>query len=136
MGKPAFNPGFRLSLRDVIVLLIGIIAAGGLAFVAPPVSLVVGATVLHFFLFCNVFRIRRGPELIWAAAFLGLSLAAMHWGLAWPIALLAGFGVAAVLIVNEFRHPSYHGVGWRRLNPSLPEWWSRRGRAEGSAIVR
>ena len=55
---------------DVAVILLGAVA-GILAYAAiGDVGLFIPYVVAHFFLFCNVFRIRRPPELVWAFAFL------------------------------------------------------------------
>ena len=34
--------------------------------------------------------------------------------------------LAVVLIAREMKRPSYHGVGWRNINPDLPKWWKSR----------
>jgi hypothetical protein len=30
------------------------------------------------------------------------------------------------VVIVEMRKPSYHGVGWQRINPGLPAWWDAR----------
>ena len=77
----------------------------------------------HFFLFCNVFRINRGPMLIWAAVFVGLFYFD-HLG-GFPGAAIffgAVSGLAALLIAWQTRRPDYHGILWRTWNPGLPAW--------------
>jgi hypothetical protein len=32
-------------------------------------------------------------------------------------------GGDVIVVIIERRRPSHHGVGWRKLNPRLPEWW-------------
>ena len=80
--------------------------------------------ILHFFLFCNVLRMSRPLELAWAGIVAAMAVATISFNLlSWPwpfaISLAATFVVAAI----EMRRPSYHGVGWKWLNPQLPEWW-------------
>jgi len=33
------------------------------------------------------------------------------------------FGSTIICVAVEMRKPSYHGVGWKWINPKLPEWW-------------
>lgn len=123
-----FEPGVRLSGLDIGVL---VATAAGCAWLAVSEALLIAAGIAfvvgHFFLFCNVFRIRRGPELIWAALFTGLSAATIvteHPG--WPITFLASGVATVILVAIEMRHPSYHGLGWAQLNPDLPRYWRER----------
>jgi hypothetical protein len=37
------------------------------------------------------------------------------------------------VVVAEMLKPSYHGVGWQRINPRLPEWWAENGPATENA---
>jgi hypothetical protein len=109
---PRWRPaGFRMSLSDLIALLISMALAGGVWPFARDLSVVVLTVIFHFFLFCNVFRIRRGPELIWAVIYL-VNCSAWHFAgsfSGWR-ALLAQLPVTAMLILNELRHPAYHGI--------------------------
>ncbi len=120
-----FSPGFRLSSLDV-----GILIGGGVACVSfyrldPWLGVAVAFVVGHFFLFCNVLRMSRPPELIWAGVFAALAVVTVTTGaVSWLAALSASAVLTLVLAVRECRRPSYHGVGWRRLNPQLPEWWA------------
>lgn len=123
-----FEPGVRLSGLDIGVL---VVTAAGCAWLAaseaPLIAAGIAFVVGHFFLLCNVFRIRRGPELIWAALFTGLSAATILAELpGWPITFLASGVATVILVAIEMRHPSYHGLGWARLNPDLPRYWRER----------
>ncbi|MDO4794465.1 MAG: hypothetical protein Q4A28_00790 [Brachymonas sp.] len=127
---PDFRPGFRLSWLDVGVLLLGAGAAwalwrAGWALAAAAVVCV----ICHFFLFCNVLRMARVLELIWAAVF----VAVMAAGVLVPLlAATLGWGVlggivactTTVLAWLQTRRPDYHGVGWRCFNPGLPVWFA------------
>lgn len=124
--EPRFSPGFRISKVDMCVLLAGAIGASLLgswnSFGGIAVAFVVG----HFFLFCNILRMSRPLELIWATVF--LALAGISIGLnaiSWPV-VFWGSGILTVVLAGiELRRPGYHGVGWKRLNPHLPQWWER-----------
>lgn len=116
------DAGFRLSVIDGIVL-----AAGGIATVllhdaiGPMVGLFPMA-IGHFFLFCNVFRVRRRYELAWTAVFL-VNFTAWTWtAFSWPGVLAIQLPVTAIVIALEIRSPRYHGVFASRWNPRLPEY--------------
>lgn len=120
-----FAPGFRLSMIDVFVLISGVVATTYYSYEETWwIGRIIGFVVAHFFLFCNVFRMSRPLELIWASIFtvlagLTISTDIPGWGVTIAVSLCATF----VLVVIEMRRPSYHGVGWKRINPRLPEWW-------------
>ena len=125
MARREFSPGFRFSAFDVVVILAGI---GGVAVAAvngSAVAIEVTAfVVIHFFLFCNVFRVSRLTELIWSAVFVPLAVLTTYRDApTWPVTFAAAAGVTVVLILFELRRPSYHGIGWRKVNPNLPRWW-------------
>lgn len=125
-----FCPGFRLSVRDIVVLVFGAIASILAARVELWMGAVIGFTVGHFFLFCNVFRMARTLELIWAAIFLGLAGSSILyqvpvWYITFSVSLLA----TVVLVIVQIRKPSYHGIYWKRINPNLPQWWEQQGNA-------
>jgi hypothetical protein len=120
-----FSPGFRISVVDVIVLLLGITASIGLGFVLPWLGAVIAFVVGHFFLFCNIVRMARSSELTWAAIFLTVSTSTVvvnfpGWFVSFFLSSLATF----ILVIVELRKPSYHGVFWQYFNPDLPYWWS------------
>ena len=127
-APPEFRPGFRFSRFDAIVLIVGVLIAIALAFWNPLPALVVAFVLGHFFLFCNVFRIARLPELIWAGIFFGLACFALFSNApvrGWTLTFGASAVAAAILIALETRKPSYHGIGWRRFNPGLKDEWNR-----------
>jgi hypothetical protein len=124
MKQRAFSPGFRLSILDSVILAAGI---GAVLFAPKDVAIVAGMAVGHFFFFCNVFRMSRKPELIWASVFVALSASTLRFGVPqWPVTIGLVVALAVILIAFETRKPGYHGVGWRTLNPNLPEWWRAR----------
>lgn len=46
--------------------------------------------------------------------------------LPWPAVFAVAAALTLVLAAVEVRRPSYHGIGRRRLNRGLPEWWAAR----------
>jgi hypothetical protein len=122
--RSQFQPGFRLSFLDVLVLALGVFGSiycwprnGLLGFV---IAFVVG----HFFIFCNVFRLARGLEVLWASVFLIATLLALRsYDPLWMTIAIPSLIVTVIVIGIEIRKPSYHGVGWSRINPGLREWW-------------
>ena len=109
-------PGFRFSLRDAAVLVLSALFTWWLRQPLGQLAVLPAMVVLHFFLFCNVFRVRTRYELIWALTFI---LNAGAWQLLWglrPWALLASQGViTALVIAAELRSPDYHGILHGRL---------------------
>lgn len=127
MTKRAFDPGFRLSALDVLILMIGGTGAVAVALVDRWFGIAIGFVVLHFFLFCNILRMSRSLELAWAGFFVGFAIAAGRLALlSWPAVFAGSVALTLVLTYIEVRRPSYHGVGWQALNPGLPDWWKAR----------
>jgi hypothetical protein len=127
MAKRTFSPGFRLSVLDVAILVGGAVASAWVSrdnfYPGMAIAFVVG----HFFLFCNVLRMSRPLELVWAGVFVALAAAVMGGGVfSWPVAFTLSGAVTVAVTVAQARRPSYHGVGWRVINPRLPEWWEAR----------
>lgn len=119
-----FAPGFRLSARDVVVLIVGAAAAAYLSALEPWWGFMVAFVVGHFFLFCNVVRMARPLELTWAAVFLALASATLlAEAPGWPATAGASLAATLVVVGLQMRRPSYHGVGWQRINPGLRAWW-------------
>lgn len=63
--------GFRFSIADAVILIAGGAGSWALHRAGVPLWWVVPMTVGHFFLFCNVFRVRHLYELWWAVIFMG-----------------------------------------------------------------
>jgi hypothetical protein len=119
-----FAPGFRISGSDLLILLLGCAGTFVAGIHAWWMGLSIAVVTAHFFLFCNVFRISRRPELIWAGTFILLSTCTILTGLpGWVATIAVSLLVAAVLIAREMKTPGYHGVGWGRINPDLRKWW-------------
>lgn len=120
-----FRPGFRISEIDVGILILGTIGSYIMGRIEDALGVLVIFTVAHFFLFCNVVRMDRTLELIWAAFFILLAAGTMLIGVpTWSHTFSIVLTVTAVFVVIQVRRPSYHGVFWRQLNPDLPQWWS------------
>jgi len=129
-GATSFRPGFRLSQVDVGILILGVVASIAVARFDRAFAAVLLFTLAHFFVFCNVLRMSRALEIVWAVLFVLLAGSTLRFGLPpWRVTLAAMLIATVVLAVVQTLHPSYHGVLWQRLNPRLPEWWaaSRRG---------
>ena len=115
------RPGFRFSIADGIFIAICgaafALSYGRLGRLAWGIPVVVG----HFFLFCNVFRVRRSTELIWCAIFL-VNAFGWTWAAAfdWWSVLAVQLPVTAAFIVAEIRSPRYHGIFAGRSRPDQP----------------
>lgn len=113
-------PGFRFSLRDAVVLVVCALATAWLWGWLGNLTLLLPGLLFHFFLFCNVFRVRRRYELIWASS---LVLNAAAWQLAnelsWLRLLSSQLVITAFVIGAELRSPAYHGIGHRWINSDV-----------------
>ena len=110
-------PGFRFSVRDAAVIVVCALATAWLWERIGSVSLLALVVLAHFFLFCNVFRVRTRYELIWATSFL---LNAGAWQLmaelSWQNVLGSQIPITILVIGAELRSLSYHGIGHRWIH--------------------
>lgn len=117
------QPGFRFSAMDAVVILVAFAATELLWETLGSIALLPLVLLGHFFLFCNVFRIRRAYELAWAAFFvMNLSAWSLTGNFGWERVLLVQTPVTVTCLVVEIISPRYHGVGCR---------WLRRPRLRG-----
>ncbi|MBF0436474.1 MAG: hypothetical protein HQL77_14005 [Magnetococcales bacterium] len=119
-----FDPGFRISRMDGFVLISGLIGSLLCMEIEMWFGIAIVFIVGHFFLFCNVFRISRPLELTWAALFLlllGSTIVFQKPG--WFDSFALSVVMTVVVVVIQMLQPSYHGVGWKTINPKLPQWW-------------
>lgn len=122
-----FNPGFRLSKLDIGVLILGCLGAYYYAKANFLTSFIILFVVGHFFLFCNIVRMSRIPELIWAISFLSMTISSIVFQFFSPDIVFAfSLLITFVLIYFELRKPSYHGLFWEKFNPDLPEWFKNK----------
>lgn len=122
--RPLRTAGFRLSAVDAAFIAAAAIATILLRGRLGDTVWVIPFAVGHFFLFCNVFRVRRSYELAWVAAlFLNIGAWALVGRFSWPLVLAAQAPVTLAAIVLEMRSREYHGIGCRRINAAhLDEW--------------
>lgn len=120
-----FKPGFRFSVFDAIILVIASCLALFLNSYNYLYSVLVVFIILHFFLFCNIVRMSRIPELIWASFFLCTFYLHLKLSvLSFNMALVSCILVTSILVFLESRKPSYHGIFWQKVNPKLPDWFA------------
>ncbi|MFQ5931356.1 MAG: hypothetical protein ACE5MM_03005 [Nitrospiraceae bacterium] len=83
-------------------------------------ALIFPVTLGHFFLFCNVFRIRPIYELIWTGVYL---VNMLYWllyaELSWVAALTVQTPVTIALILLELRSPHYRGAFYQKVRAQL-----------------
>ena len=116
VGPP--SRGMRFSILDGVVLVLGSAATWLLWRLIGHFALLLPVTLVHFLLFCNVFRIRRGSELLWAGTFVlnfgsWVFSGSFSW---WPVLAIQTAITGAILFV-EIRHPRYHGVFCKGVEP-------------------
>jgi hypothetical protein len=108
----------------MIVLVIGFALFFTLLKTYAPISFIVAYTMGHFFLFCNVFRIARLSELLWAGIFIALLGCTIFCGFPnWPITIAISLCITVGVVTWEMKKPSYHGICWQQINPGLKNWW-------------
>jgi len=119
-----FRPGFRLSKLDIVILILGVMSALWVTTISIFVSYIIVYVVGHFFMFCNLFRLSRAPELVWAVIFLSLCTLSIKWQLFDVVyAFITQTLMTLVLVALELRKSSYHSVGWKKVNPNLKVWF-------------
>ncbi len=115
-GKPR-SCGFRFSIVDGVAVVICAAASYWAWPAVGSLSLVFPYVLGHFFLFCNVFRVRRWPELIWAGVFVinfGIWMALGDFVV--MASFLAQMPVTIIIVLFEFRCPTYHGIFSHSIN--------------------
>ena len=133
MTREPFEPGLRISGFDAAILLTGGAVGGWLYPEMPIAAILTWFVVGHFFLFCNVFRIARHLELTWTGIFLLSALPTISWGLpGWPACLSLALLTTVFVVACEMRKPSYHGLGWQKINPNLRQWWDSQPHETGT----
>jgi len=119
--------GFRFSIWDAVILLVG----GGVVLrlwqASNPLWWIAAMALGHFFLFCNVFLVWRRWELLWAAAFtMNMTLhLAFDFPMPWSV-LLCQFPLTLFVIFRQIRSPWYHGICAETLNPRLEDYLNDR----------
>jgi hypothetical protein len=109
--RPAPTHGIRFSRVDAVVLVAGAGLTWALWRPLGQFALLVPVTLFHFLLFCNVFRVRRGVELLWAGVFVvNFAAWALSGDFSWWGVLGVQVPVTLGILVVEVRHPRYHGV--------------------------
>ena len=115
--------GFRFSVIDGVVIVVGGIAAVWLQREDNPLWWIEATVVVHFFLFCNVFRVRRKYELLWAVLFI-VNTGMWLWYRDFSIGkVLACQSIVTVKVISaEVFRPRYHGIFARKINRRLDEY--------------
>jgi hypothetical protein len=118
---PSREPGARLAVSDLVVIASGIAATGALQASAPLLAWLPPVVFGHFFLFCNVVRLRTAKELAWCAVFLANFALHAHAGAVGGGAILAWqLPVTLALVASEVASPGYRGLGYAALGKNPP----------------
>jgi hypothetical protein len=66
----------------------------------------------------------RPLEFLWSGVFVALAGATIAIDMpGWVATFVVSALVTATVVILEIRKPSYHGVGWKWINPGLPARW-------------
>lgn len=115
--------GFRFSATDALALLLFGAAILGLYRLDSKLWWLMATVAGHFFLFCNVFRVVRRRELIWAACFVvNVGLWLLLSRLDWFNVLACQLPISVGVIAWELKAARYHGILADRLNPTLNDY--------------
>jgi hypothetical protein len=132
--------GMRLAPWDAPVLCLGVVGVVLAATMSQsPWSLVgalLGTVVGHFFLFCNIVRLRTRLELVWATGFVlnvGVWASLGELSIAWILTTQTPLTLA--LCLWQIRAADYHGVFARRLNRRLGTYLAGR-QSGGDPVAR
>ena len=113
-------------MTDVVAIIVCAIATWLAWAWVGPLALIAPLALGHFFLFCNVFRIRRSYELIWAASLILNFLVQTYFANTGQVNYFAILAVQTpitlFLIGLELRSQRYHGIASRRINPHLERY--------------
>ena len=110
--------GFRLSMRDLAVIVFFVLLTWPLLHWWGEMGWLPLVVLGHFFLFCNVFRIPRINELIWAGLFiLNVYCWVFRWQWSWLNVLMVQSPVTAAVIAADMFTKNYHGLCYRWINP-------------------
>ncbi len=109
--------GIRFSIPDGIVIVICVIVTWTLYPIIGKESLLFPYVLGHFFLFCNIFRISRKPELIWSGLFVvNFLMICIVAEKSSATAMTVQLPITLVIIGNEIRKPYYHGIACKIIN--------------------
>jgi len=126
MFEPKNRPrtwGFRFFASDAVVIAIMAGAAIALRQAKEPLWWILVIVGGHFFLFCNIIRIRRSFEIAWAALFItNISVWTWFENLSCAGVLSIQLPITAVLVIAEIRSARYHGAFASRANPRLNDY--------------
>lgn len=122
---------------DVIVIAVFVSAGVVLWILQTFFWWILAIVTVHFFLFCNVFRIARPLELIWAAIFV-VNICLWAWldHLTWQHILLCQLPFTVILIVRDIFSPLYHGIFAIRVNPRLNQYLEENSAARSDSRSR
>jgi len=119
-----YKPGFRFSVTDACAIAVCALVTWLLRNQDSLITFAFAVGMAHFFLFCNVFRVRQKFELIWAFLFVcnvivWVTLDRFNW----TRVLATQTPLTALLIALEILSPQYHGIGWRLINEKNVKPW-------------
>jgi hypothetical protein len=121
--KKARTSGFRFFPSDAVVIVSVALAAIPLRRIENPLWWILAIVLGHFFLFCNVFRIRRWFEMAWALIFfINIASWLLVGELIWKNVLICQLPLTAGLLFAELQSRRYHGIFARWINPRLKDY--------------
>jgi hypothetical protein len=109
--------GVRVSVTDFAVLVVVAVLTWWLHTCHVPGFWLSAVVVAHFFFFCNVFRVARPLELVWAGIFVvNAAFWLWHARFDWIPVTLTQAPVTVAVIAIEIVSERYHGIFARKMN--------------------
>lgn len=119
---PSRAPGARLAVSDLGVIAGGVAATLWLRGLVPELAWLPAFVLGHFFLFCNLVRLRTRRELTWCAVFVANFLGHVALGRLEGASVLAWQAPLTLALVGlEVRSPGYRGIFCDRLRDTPRE---------------
>lgn len=124
---PTRTCGLRFSRVDAFILLLAAAISSVLRWQDLVFWWLLPMVIAHFFFFCNVFRLARRRELIWAILFVvNIAFWLLQGNANWFNTLACQLPVSTGVIAWELKSRRYHGILARRLNPALDDYLAGR----------
>jgi hypothetical protein len=119
--------GFRFSITDAAAIAVCAAATWGTWPMLGETAIAFPIVLGHFFLFCNIFRVPRSPELLWSGVFVVNTGAWLSAGrFTWSAVLWTQMPVTLTVVLAAVLQSDYHGVGYlyvpwgRRADEQVP----------------
>lgn len=110
--------GFRFSATDALAIIVCAAVTIWLLPVLGSIAWLFPFVLGHFFLFCNIFRVPRKPELLWASFFITLAAICLVLDVSILHSMWMVVPVTVGVLLYAVQLPTYHGIYSSKLDKS------------------